>query len=298
LDCEAEENIVNELDRFADFVANNIAEIGKDKDFIGLSNVWNREAIRYHYAQNFTWLGRPIIQVPQDIYAIQEIIWKIKPDLIIETGIAHGGSLILSASMLALLDYCEAMTTRSALTPGESRRRVLGIDIDIRSHNRLAIESHPMSHLIEMIEGSSIAPEVTRQVRAKANGYGNILVFLDSNHTHEHVLAELEAYAPLVSSGSYCVVWDTGVEDLPAGFCTDRPWGKGNNPKTAVWEYLQRLRSDGRMGLDGKPLHFEYDKIIEHKLAITASPDGFLRRIGCDTANPRVRSDMRSELEQ
>jgi cephalosporin hydroxylase len=252
--------------------------MSKDREFLGLSNIWIRECIRYNYAQNFSWLGRPIIQVPQDIYALQEIIWQIKPDLIIETGIAHGGSLIMSASMLALMDYCDAIENHSVIDPQKSKRRVLGIDIDIRSHNRAAIEAHPMNHLIEMIQGSSIDSEVVEKVKSVAKRYERILICLDSNHTHGHVLAELEAYAPLTSDGSYCIVWDTGVEDLPVGFCKDRPWDKGDNPKTAVWEYLRRLEEEGRLAADGTPLKFEIDHVIENKLMITASPDGFLRR--------------------
>ena len=248
-------------------VLKNVDKAAKDRDFLGLSNIWLRQAILYNYAHNFSWLGRPILQIPQDIYAVQEIAWKIKPDLIIETGIAHGGSLIMSASMLALLDYCEAVEQGLVLDPRKSRRRVLGVDIEIRPHNRAAIEAHPMTHLIEMVEGSSVAPDVVEQVKAVAKGYKKILVFLDSNHTHDHVLAELEAYAPLTSVSSYCVVWDTGIEDLPENFCTNRPWGKGNNPKTAVYEYLKSTDC------------FEIDKLIEHKLLITAAPDGYLKRI-------------------
>lgn len=250
---------------YSDEVLKSIGLAAKDRDFLELSNRWIREASRYNYAHNFSWLGRPILQIPQDIYAIQEIVWNVKPDLIIETGIAHGGSLILSASMLALLDYCEAVKSGQKLDPQAARRRVLGIDVDIRSHNRAAIEAHPMTHLIEMLEGSSVAPDIVEQVKAAAKGYKKILVFLDSNHTHKHVLAELEAYAPLTSVGSYCVVWDTGIEDLPVGSCTDRPWGKGNNPKTAVWEFLKTNDC------------FEIDKEIECKLLITASSDGFLK---------------------
>lgn len=189
---------------------------------------------------------------------MQELIWTVKPDLIIETGIAHGGSLIMSASMLALLDYCGIE---------KAKRKVVGIDIDIKPHNRAALESHPLAHLVELIVGSSSELNVIEQVCAIAEGYKKIMVFLDSNHTHDHVLAELKAYAPLVSVGSYCVVWDTGIDDLPDRFYNDRPWGKGNNPKTAVHEYLEHI--------DG----FEIDKTIEHKLAITAAPDGFLRRV-------------------
>lgn len=217
------------------------------------------------YSYNFSMLGRPIIQYPQDIVATQELIWEVKPDLIIETGIAHGGSLILSASMLSLLDYCDAIETGQALDPRSPRRRVLGIDIDIRIHNRTAIEAHPMAHRIDMIQGSSIAPEVVAQVRKMAAGYKRIMVILDSNHTHAHVLSELDAYAPLVSSGSYCVVFDTVIEDLPAGMYPDRPWDVGNNPKTAVREFLSRNHD------------FEVDEDMGAKLLITVAPGGYLR---------------------
>lgn len=185
----------------------------------------------------------------------------------------------MSASMLALLDYCDAVETGGVLDPKASRRKVIGVDIDIRSHNRAAIEAHPMRHKIHTIQGSSTARDIANQVVDQAAGYDRIMVFLDSNHTHEHVLDELELYAPYVSKGSYCVVWDTGVEDLPDEMCSDRPWGKGNNPKTAVWEYMKRLKAEGRTGRDGARLAFEYDRTIEHKIAITASPDGFLKRV-------------------
>lgn len=242
------------------------------RDWIGLAN-----AAKYSY--HFEWLGRPIIQYPQDIVAMQELIWQVKSDLIIETGIAHGGSLVMSASMLAMLDYCEAIEAGKTLDPQATRRRVLGIDIDIRPHNRAAIAAHPMSHRIQMIEGSSVAPEIIAQVHEIAKGYERVLVCLDSNHTHEHVLAELEAYAPLTSRESYCVVFDTVIEDMPEDMFPDRPWGKGNNPKSAVWEYLRRLKEEGRTAVDGAPLNFEIDKSIEHKLLITVAPNGYLRRI-------------------
>ena len=220
------------------------------------------------YSYNFTWMGRPIIQYPQDMVAMQELIWSIKPDLIIETGIAHGGSLIFNASMLAQLDICEAIEAGISFNPKESRRKVLGIDIDIRAHNRAAIEAHPMASRIQMIQGSSIAPEIVEQVKQVASRFSRILVCLDSNHTHEHVLAELEAYAPLASVGSYCVVFDTIVEDLPADMFPDRPWGPGNNPKTAAWEYLKSHPE------------FEIDHQIDNKLLISVAPDGYLKRVG------------------
>jgi cephalosporin hydroxylase len=269
----------SEEQTFSAFVRRNIASAGQDEGFKGLSQIWVRECIRHNYAQNFTWLGRPAIQVPQDLYAIQELIWNCRPDLIIETGIAHGGSLVMSASMLALLDYCDAVETNSVLDPKASRRKVVGVDIDIRPHNRAAIEAHSLRHKINTIQGSSLARDTADKVSAQAEGYERVMVFLDSNHTHDHVLEELELYAPYVSAGSYCVVWDTGVEDLPDGMCADRPWGRGNNPKTAVWEYLSRLDGEGRKARDGAALRFARDHTIEHKLMITAAPDGFLRRV-------------------
>jgi cephalosporin hydroxylase len=219
------------------------------------------------YSYNFFWMGRPIIQYPPDMIAMQELIWRIKPDLIIETGIAHGGSLILSASMLAQLDMCEAIEKGEMLDPANSKRKVLGIDIDIRPHNREAIEAHPMASRITMIEGSSIAEDIINQVKAFAANYKKILICLDSNHTHEHVIAELNAYAPLVSVDSYCVVFDTVIEDLADDMYPDRPWSVGNNPKTAVWEYL-KTNSD-----------FVIDKSIPTKLQITVAHDGYLKRI-------------------
>lgn len=240
---------------------------------------WLTETGKLRYSYNFTWLSRPIIQYPQDMVAMQELIWKTRPDLIVETGIAHGGSLVMSASMLALLDYCDAVEAGHKIEPKASGRRVLGVDIDIRAHNRTAIEAHPLSHLIHMIQGSSIAPEIISRVHDFAYNYGRILVFLDANHTHEHVLAELEAYAPIVSIGSYCVVFDTVIEDLPEDMFPDRPWGRGDSPKTAVERYLSILMNEGRKGREGSTLRFEHDTALEDKLLITVAPGGYLRRI-------------------
>jgi cephalosporin hydroxylase len=255
------------IKQFQEEVRQNIEGLARDVDLQALSRVWVREISPHKWAYNFSWLGRPAIQFPNDAWAMQELIWQTKPDLIIETGIAHGGSLIFSASMLALLEMCEAIDSDTTLNPKESKRKVVGIDIDIREHNREAIESHPMASRIQMIQGSSIAPEIIDQVQSIAKDYQRILVCLDSNHTHEHVLAELEAYAPLASIGSYCVVFDTIVEDMPKEMFPDRPWGPGNNPKTAVWEYLKSHPE------------FEIDKAIQHKLLITVAPDGYLKRV-------------------
>lgn len=258
---------MNLYSQFKQECRSEIDVMGSDKELNDLSLQWSIKANARKYSYHFEWMGRPVIQYPQDMMAMQELIWQTKPDLIVETGIAHGGSLIFSASMLAQLDMCDAIEAGESLDPKVSRRKVLGIDIDIRSHNREAIEAHPMASRIQMIQGSSISPEIIKQVRDIAENYSRVLVCLDSNHTHEHVLAELEAYAPLASMNGYCVVFDTVVEDMPKEMFPDRPWGPGNNPKTAVWEYLKTHPE------------FEIDKSIQNKLLITVAPDGYLKRV-------------------
>ncbi len=248
-------------------VAARLAAAPDNKVLQAASREFLLATIEARYSYNFSWQGRPIIQYPQDIVAMQELIWKVRPDLIIETGIAHGGSLIFSASMLAQLDLCDAIESGEKLDPRVSKRKVLGLDIDIRAHNRATIEAHPMASRIQMIQGSSIAPEIVDQVKTVAANYRRILVCLDSNHTHDHVLGELEAYAPLTSVGSYCVVFDSVVEDMPKEMSFDRPWGPGNNPKTAVWKYLETHNE------------FEIDKTVQDKLLVTVAPDGFLKRV-------------------
>lgn len=256
-----------------------IATYKDDKKWQELSAQWMDHAFRKRYMYNFSWLGRPIIQLPADMVAVAELIWEAKPDLVLETGIAHGGSLIFSASMLVMLDLCDSVESGVPLDPKSPRRKVLGVDIDIREHNRVAIKQHPMSHRIEMIQGSSLAPDIIAQVRAVASKYKRIMVCLDSMHTHDHVLAELEAYAPLTAKGSYCIVFDTIVEDLPDDMFPNRPWSVGNNPKTAVREYLRLLKTEGRKGADGMPLNLELDRMTNDKLLVTATPEGFLKRI-------------------
>ena len=244
-----------------------INDLGNDLSLKELAVRFVRDSAKHRYSYNFDWMGRPIIQVPQDIVSMQELIWRVKPDLIIETGIAHGGSLVMSASMLALLDYSDAVLKKMTFDPCKSTRKVIGIDIDIRAHNRIAIEQHPMSHLIQMIQGSSIRPEIVQEVRHLARDYNRVLVCLDSNHTHEHVLEELQAYAPLTSLGSYCIVFDTIIEDMPSTMFPDRPWGIGDNPKTAVKEYLSSHPE------------FEIDEDIQNKLLISVAPNGYLKRV-------------------
>ena len=266
------------VQQFQQEMLRNIDALAKAGDLHRQSLEWLRNGLEYRYSYNFSWLGRPIIQYPQDMVAIQELIWQVKPDFIIETGIAHGGSVIMTASMLALLDYCDAVQAGQTLDPRKPHRRVLGIDIDIRPHNRAAIEAHPMAHRIDMIEGSSIASEVIAQVVEKAKNFRRIFVCLDSNHTRDHVLAELEAYAPLVSRGSYCVVFDTVIEQLPGAMFTDRPWGPGNSPMTAVQAFLSRLESEHVIAHDGERLKFAADGQIDSKLLISVAPGGYLRR--------------------
>lgn len=255
------------MNKFFNEVEDRIIANSLNQELLEVTQKFILASFNAQYSYNFNALGRPIIQYPQDMVTTQELIWKVKPDLIIETGIAHGGSLIMSASMLALLDICEAIQTGAVLDPQKSNRKVLGVDIDIRQHNREAIEAHPMSSRIQMIQGSSIAPEVIAQVKTVAKNFQRVLVCLDSNHTHDHVLAELEAYAELTSVGSYCVVFDTIIEDMPKAMFPDRPWEPGNNPKTAVWEYL-KTHSE-----------FQIDKSIDHKLLISVAPGGYLKRI-------------------
>lgn len=226
-----------------------IREIAGDPEMQKISKDWMIKSLPHEYSYHFSWLGRPIIQYPGDIVALQEIIWSLKPDLIIETGIAHGGSLIFSASMLQLI----------------GKGKVIGIDIDIRNHNRVEIEKHPLATRIEMIEGSSIDPEISRRVHEKAESAETVLVILDSNHTHSHVLEELLLYSDLVKKGSYLLVFDTVVEEMPEDSFPDRPWGKGNNPMTAVCEFLE-MNS-----------RFEIDYLISDKLLLTVAPKGYLK---------------------
>lgn len=239
------------IQQFENEKRNNIKKLGKDKKLKFLALKFYIDFSEYKYSYNFTWLGRPIIQIPQDIVAMQEIIWQVKPDLIIETGIAHGGSLIFYASMLELIGNGE----------------VLGIDIDIRKHNRREIEKHKMFKRIKMIEGSSVDEKVIKKVEKIVKQHKKILVCLDSLHTHNHVLNELNIYSKFVSKGIYLVVFDTVIEYMPKGFFKNRPWDKGNNPATDVKQFIKKNKN------------FVVDKEIDNKLLITSAPDGFLKRI-------------------
>lgn len=253
-------------EEFKQSCAREIARQGEDRELADATLAWMTRANGYNYSYHFEWFGRPIIQYPQDIVAMQELIWQVRPDVIVETGIAHGGSLCFSASMLAMLDYCDALAAGATLDPSRPGRKVIGLDIDIREHNRQALQDHPLCNRMVLLEGSSIDPQVVGQVRELVADCRKVLLCLDSCHTHEHVLGELEAYAPLVTPDSYCVVFDTIVEDFPAGTFPDRPWEKGANPKTAVWEFLRSHPE------------FEIDRDLQNKLLVTVAPDGYLRR--------------------
>jgi cephalosporin hydroxylase len=242
---------MSEIEKFKNEVEENVLQQGSNEQLKDAAAAFMDASIRSRYSYNFTWLGRPIIQYPQDIIAIQEIIYQLQPDLIIETGIAHGGSLILHASICELIGKGE----------------VLGIDIDIREHNKVEILNHRMSKRITMIQGSSIDDTIIKQVAEKAAGKEKVMVILDSNHTHDHVLNEMKLYSPFVTKDSYMLVFDTVVEDLANDIYDNRPWGIGDNPKTAVWEFLKTNSN------------FVIDTSIDNKLLISVAPSGFLKKI-------------------
>ncbi len=241
----------NPISDFIDECNDRVKRNADNVELKAAAKQFNETSNKAQYSYNFSWMGRPIIQYPQDMIAMQEIIWKLQPDLIIETGIAHGGSLIYYASLMELIGKGE----------------IVGIDIDIRKHNREEIEKHPMFKRIKMIEGSSVSKETVDQVAVLAEGKKTVLVSLDSNHTHEHVLQELEMYAPFVTRDSYIVVFDTIVEEMPNDYLPGRPWKQGDNPKTAVMEFLKSHSE------------FQIDKDIDNKLLISVGPDGYLKRV-------------------
>ena len=242
---------MNQIKKFDKEKEINIKKMARDKKLKFQAIKFIKDSLKYKYSYNFCWLGRPIIQLPQDIVALEEIVWQVRPDLIIETGIAHGGSLIFYASLLELI----------------GRGEVVGIDIEIRKHNRKEIEKHKMFKRIKMIEGSSTDKKVIKEVEKIVKKHKKVLVCLDSLHTHEHVLKELELYSPFVSKGSFLIVFDTSIEYLPQNSFKNKPWNKENNPATAVKVFLKKNKN------------FTIDKDIENKLLITSAPSGYLKRI-------------------
>jgi cephalosporin hydroxylase len=260
---------MNDHDRFKTECAAEVAAQGENGELRDLTLEWVLKAAAHKYSYHFEWLGRPIIQHPQDMIGVQQLLWQVQPDLIIETGVARGGSMIFYASILELIALCG----------GPQNGRVIGIDLDIRDHNREAIEAHPMSKRIKLIQGSSTAPETFAEVQRLMTPGEKVFVCLDSNHTHEHVLDELRLYAPLVGRGSYCAVFDTIIADMPADAFPNRPWTRTRNPKSAVMEYLADLQMGTAKGADGEKLQFQIDREIENLMLITVAPDGFLRRL-------------------
>ena len=247
-------NSIDDETKFKQRNFHNITQASSDANLKNFSTSWMLSSVKYEYSYHFSWLGLPIIQYPQDIIAIQELIWKIKPDLIIETGIARGGSLIFYTSMMKLLN---------------NNGTVIGIDIDIREHNKVLIEQHPLynDNDIIMLEGSSTDSSIIKKVARVASSKKTILVILDSNHTHQHVLKELELYSPFVSKNSYLIVLDTIVEQFPNSLVENRPWSKGNNPHTAVQTFLKNNNN------------FEIDQTIDAKLLISVAPKGYLKKV-------------------
>ena len=239
----------------------------ESSDLFKVARQFLLKSVDEKYSYNFSWLSRPIIQYPQDIVCLQEVIWKVRPDCIIETGIAHGGSVIFNASMLALLEYCDAEKNNSLINPKKPKNKVIAIDIDIRKHNKEALENHPLKNRFHLLQGSSIDSKIFNKVKILSQNAKNILVILDSNHEHNHVLKELELYSNLVTKSSYCIVLDTIIDELPESMSKDRPWGPGNSPKSAVVEFLNNTNN------------FEVDNYYENKSLITVAPHGFLKRI-------------------
>jgi cephalosporin hydroxylase len=254
------------MTEFENEVAMRTVQASQNAELADSARAFMESSVASKYSYNWFWLGRPVIQYPQDIFAMQELVWRVKPDVIIETGIAHGGSLVLSASLLAILDLCEATEEGVLLDPEKPKRKVIGVDIDIRAHNREAIEAHPLSNRITMIEGSSIDPNVIKKIKQAVSGAKTVMVCLDSNHTHEHVLAELQCYGPMVSVGSYCVVFDTIIEKMPKSMYPDRPWGPGDNPMTAVDRFIEGNAD------------FKIDLEMDAKLQISVAPRGYIKR--------------------
>lgn len=258
---------MSDIENFDKKCSEEIALMGRDEYFKSISIDWINYSAKHNYSYHFKWLGLPIIQYPQDIVAMQEIIWQYKPDVIVETGVARGGSLTFYASLLAQLDMVDALEKNESFNPRESKRKVVGIDIDLREHNRKNIEGMPFSYLIDLVQGSSISKETIETVRNKVKGAKQVLVCLDSNHTESHVYKELLEYSKLVSSGGYLIVFDTVVEYMDQDLIKEKEWSKGNSPLSAVEKFLAEDNS------------FVLDESISSKLMLTVCPKGFLKKL-------------------
>lgn len=230
-----------------------VESMSADPELKSVTAEWLQRSFAYEYSYHFEWMGIPIIQYPQDIVSVQEIVWRTQPAVVVETGVARGGSMVLYASLLSLLG---------------GRRKVIGIDVDIRPHNRAGLKAHPTAGMITLVEGSSVDPRTISRVREEIGSLDPVMVVLDSNHTAEHVLQELNLYGPMVSPGCYMIVFDTLIEELPDRLSADRPWGRGNNPLTAIQAFLETASE-----------RFEVDHLVSDRLLITAARDGYLRRL-------------------
>lgn len=240
-------------------------EIGGEEREIGLyteeafrliSHAWVEVGWAQKYSYSFSWLGRPMIQLPEDTIRIQEVIHRTNPDVIVETGVAHGGSLIFYASL------CKAM----------GKGRVVGVDIEIRPHNRKAVEAHSLFPLITLIEGDSVSPDIVGQVEEEIQAGESVLVFLDSNHSKEHVLSELNAYAPLVTEGSYIVAMDGVMEQVAGAPGAEADW-TWNNPKDAAREFVE---GNPDFVIEEPPFPFNEGNVSER---VTYWPGGFVKRV-------------------
>ncbi len=242
-------------DPVTEFLAERKADIERmrtDEELRELSLKWMLHADKYKYTYNFSWMGRPIIKFPSDMVAQQEVMWRTRPDLVIETGIAHGGSVVFSASMQQMMQIPNA--------------EVVAVDIDIRKHNRELIEAHPMARHITMYEGDSTSDEMIAKVKRHLEGKKSVMVILDSSHTEEHVFRELERYGDFVTPGNYLILPDTFIEFFPKGYYANRPWDVGNNPYTAMRRFLE-MQND-----------FTIDREVGGKLMICEGIDGYLRK--------------------
>ncbi len=243
---------MNPIKKFFKERSLDIKKMNSDKYFKELTMKWIKKSIKYKYVYNFTWMGRPIIKYPNDMIVMQEIFWEVKPDLVIETGIAHGGSIIYSASLLKMM--------------GIKRFKVIGIDIDIRAHNLKEINRSSMRKYIKMFEGSSVDEKITKKIFTYAKKFKKILVILDSNHTHDHVSRELEIYSKLVSKDSYIILPDTYIGYLPNNTFPNRPWTKNDNPMTALQAFLKKNKK------------FKIDKYKSSKSMITEAMNGYVKK--------------------
>lgn len=243
---------LDDREEFAEKQRRQAVALGEDRGVFDQALDTLLAADKYDYAYLWTWMGVPIIQLPADVMATQEVIWATRPDVIIETGVARGGSMVFMASMLELT----------------GKGKVIGIDIDIRAHNRDSIERHPMAKRITLIEGPSAAPETLAKVKAEIPAGASVMVVLDSDHSRDHVLAELRAYGPLVTPGCYMVVADTVVgfiEEKRAIKDRSKVWFSGNEPLTALDAYLTETN------------RFSRDPVINGKLIFSSSPAGYIQ---------------------